>query len=155
MASVREAAETARTSRYEPAATMPGFRRGSPGFRIPQQAPTRVFERDRRRLYQSAQSGRGADEADGAGRWHGHPRSRSRRSSSATDHAEIVTAGGRMITAGKVLVAAGGFTNRQGPAARSAGSSSVYARTVTFFEVNEDGGGAPFRHAVADLQARG
>lgn len=51
-------------------------------------------------------------------------------------HVEIVTSDGGAITAGRVLVAAGGFTNCGGllPAPLD---MTVYGRTVTFFEVDE------------------
>ena len=51
-------------------------------------------------------------------------------------YAEIAAAGGETLTAEKVLVAAGGFTNRKGllPAPLDL---DVYGRTVTFFEVDE------------------
>ena len=52
------------------------------------------------------------------------------------DHAEIVLADGRSITAGKVLVAAGGFTNRPGLLPEPL-DLTVFARTVAFFEVDE------------------
>lgn len=52
------------------------------------------------------------------------------------DHAEIVLADGQSITAGKVLVAAGGFTNRPGLLPEPL-DLTVYARTVAFFEVDE------------------
>lgn len=51
-------------------------------------------------------------------------------------YAEISTAGGGTVEAEKVLVAAGGFTNREGllPAPLDL---NVYGRTVTFFEIDE------------------
>ena len=52
------------------------------------------------------------------------------------DHAEIVLADGQSFTAGKVLVAAGGFTNRPGLLPEAL-ELTVYARTVAFFEVDE------------------
>lgn len=51
-------------------------------------------------------------------------------------HAEIATAGGQTITAARVLVAAGGFTNRKGLLPDPL-DLKVYGRTVTFFEVDE------------------
>lgn len=51
-------------------------------------------------------------------------------------HAEIVTADGATVTAAKVLVAAGGFTNRPGLLPEPL-DLKVYGRTVTFFEVDE------------------
>lgn len=51
-------------------------------------------------------------------------------------HVEIVTSGGRVISAAKVLVAAGGFTNRKGLLPDPL-DLTVYGRTVTFFEVDE------------------
>lgn len=52
------------------------------------------------------------------------------------DHVKIVTADGQVVTASKVLVAAGGFTNRKGLLPDSL-DLNVYGRTVTFFEVDE------------------
>jgi sarcosine oxidase len=52
------------------------------------------------------------------------------------DHAEIRTAGGGVVTAARVLVAAGGFTNRPGLLPEPI-DLKVYGRTVTFFEVDE------------------
>ena len=51
-------------------------------------------------------------------------------------HAEIETAGGEIITAAKVLVAAGGFTNRPGLLPEPL-DLRVYGRTVSFFEVDD------------------
>jgi sarcosine oxidase len=51
-------------------------------------------------------------------------------------YVEIVNAGGRIISAAKVLVAAGGFTNRKGLLPDPL-DLTVYGRTVTFFEVDE------------------
>lgn len=52
------------------------------------------------------------------------------------DHVEVTTAGGVTITAAKVLVAAGGFTNGPGLLPQSL-DLKVYGRTVSFFEVDE------------------
>jgi len=51
-------------------------------------------------------------------------------------HAEIATAGGAIVTAAKVLVAAGGFTNRPGLLPEPL-DLRVFGRTVTFFEVDD------------------
>ena len=51
-------------------------------------------------------------------------------------HVEIVTSGVQVITAAKVLVAAGGFTNREGLLPDPL-DLAVYGRTVTFFEVDD------------------
>jgi sarcosine oxidase len=51
-------------------------------------------------------------------------------------YAEISVAGGQLITAAKVLVAAGGFTNGPG-LLPDALDLKVYGRTVSFFEVDE------------------
>lgn len=51
-------------------------------------------------------------------------------------HAEIVTADGDVVTAAKVLVAAGGFSNRPGLLPDPL-DLNVYGRTITFFEVDE------------------
>jgi glycine/D-amino acid oxidase-like deaminating enzyme len=51
-------------------------------------------------------------------------------------HAEIVLADGEVITAAKVLVAAGGFSNKAGLLPDPL-ELNVYARTITFFEVDE------------------
>lgn len=51
-------------------------------------------------------------------------------------HAEIVLDDGEVITAAKVLVAAGGFSNKQGLLPDPL-DLNVYARTVTFFEIDE------------------
>ncbi|MGV3548856.1 NAD(P)/FAD-dependent oxidoreductase [Rhizobium sp.] len=51
-------------------------------------------------------------------------------------HVEIVTASGRAVTAAKVLVAAGGFSNRKGLLPDPL-DMTVYGRTITFFEVEE------------------
>lgn len=50
-------------------------------------------------------------------------------------HAEIVLADGGSVTAAKVLVAAGGFTNKPGILPDRL-DLNVYGRTVTFFEVD-------------------
>jgi sarcosine oxidase len=50
-------------------------------------------------------------------------------------HAEIVLADGDAVTAAKVLVAAGGFTNKPGILPDRL-DLNVYGRTVTFFEVD-------------------
>jgi glycine/D-amino acid oxidase-like deaminating enzyme len=50
-------------------------------------------------------------------------------------HVEIVAAGGAVVTASKVLVAAGGFTNRKGLLPEPL-DLTVYGRTVAFFEVD-------------------
>lgn len=51
-------------------------------------------------------------------------------------HAEIETAGGAIIRAAKVLVAAGGFTNGPGLLPEPL-DLKVYGRTISFFEVDE------------------
>ena len=51
-------------------------------------------------------------------------------------HAEIVLDGGDVVTAAKVLVAAGGFSNKRGLLPDPL-DLDVYARTITFFEVDE------------------
>ena len=52
------------------------------------------------------------------------------------DHAEIVLSDGDVVTAAKVLVAAGGFSNKEGLLPERL-DLNVYGRTVTFFEVDE------------------
>jgi sarcosine oxidase len=52
------------------------------------------------------------------------------------DHAEIVLSDGDVVTAAKVLVAAGGFSNKEGLLPERL-DLNVYGRTVTFFEVAE------------------
>lgn len=52
------------------------------------------------------------------------------------DHAEIVVATGDVVTSAKVLVAAGGFSNKPGLLPDPL-DLNVYGRTVTFFEVDE------------------
>lgn len=52
------------------------------------------------------------------------------------DHAEIVLADGEVVTSAKVLVAAGGFSNKPGLLPDRL-DLNVYGRTVTFFEVDE------------------
>ena len=52
------------------------------------------------------------------------------------DHAEIVLADGDLVTAARVLVAAGGFSNKEGLLPERL-DLNVYGRTVTFFEVDE------------------
>lgn len=51
-------------------------------------------------------------------------------------HAEIELADGNVVTAAKVLVAAGGFTNKAGLLPDRL-DLNVYGRTVTFFEVDD------------------
>lgn len=51
-------------------------------------------------------------------------------------HVEIVTSAGRVVTADKVLVAAGGFSNRKGLLPDPL-DHTVYGRTVTLFQVDE------------------
>lgn len=53
------------------------------------------------------------------------------------DHAEVVTAEGNTYSAGKVLVAAGGFTNLHALLPRPV-EMSVRSRTVVFFELSQD-----------------
>ncbi|CAN7252290.1 NAD(P)/FAD-dependent oxidoreductase [Rhizobium sp. LjRoot254] len=52
-------------------------------------------------------------------------------------HVEIVTVGGATMTAAKVLVATGGFTNRPGLLPERL-DLTVYGRTVAFFEVDAE-----------------
>jgi len=52
------------------------------------------------------------------------------------DFAEIVTVGGETVAAAKVLVAAGGFTNKPGLLPEAL-DLKVYGRTITFFEVDD------------------
>jgi len=52
------------------------------------------------------------------------------------DHVDLLLADGQTVTAGRVLVAAGGFTNRPGLLPGPL-DLTVYARTVAFFEVDE------------------
>lgn len=51
-------------------------------------------------------------------------------------YAEVTTAGGQTITAAKVLVAAGGFTNQPGLLPEPL-DLKVYGRTISFFEVDD------------------
>jgi sarcosine oxidase len=52
------------------------------------------------------------------------------------DHVDLLLADGQTVTAGRVLVATGGFTNRPGLLPEPL-DLAVYARTVAFFEVDE------------------